>query len=146
MQITIEEPRVGRNEPCPCGSGQKYKKCCWTAHQRGPASSRTEGAPAHYSPPSPPRNFSQILVEYAAPLLEMADSEDALKRAVAMAALCYDLGLIQDERARERAIEDAIERAIPMDQPFAQEEMRMIIDRMLVRHLVMFPALHVRGL
>ena len=21
-------PRVGRNEPCPCGSGQKYKKCC----------------------------------------------------------------------------------------------------------------------
>jgi SEC-C motif domain protein len=22
-----EEPRVGRNEPCPCGSGKKYKKC-----------------------------------------------------------------------------------------------------------------------
>jgi Protein of unknown function (DUF1186)/SEC-C motif len=21
-------PRVGRNEPCPCGSGKKYKKCC----------------------------------------------------------------------------------------------------------------------
>lgn len=21
-------PRVGRNAPCPCGSGQKYKKCC----------------------------------------------------------------------------------------------------------------------
>lgn len=20
--------RVGRNEPCPCGSGSKYKKCC----------------------------------------------------------------------------------------------------------------------
>ena len=23
-----EEPRVGRNDPCPCGSGKKYKKCC----------------------------------------------------------------------------------------------------------------------
>jgi hypothetical protein len=23
-----EEERVGRNEPCPCGSGKKYKKCC----------------------------------------------------------------------------------------------------------------------
>lgn len=23
-----EAPRVGRNEPCPCGSGKKYKKCC----------------------------------------------------------------------------------------------------------------------
>jgi preprotein translocase subunit SecA len=21
-------PAVGRNEPCPCGSGKKYKKCC----------------------------------------------------------------------------------------------------------------------
>ncbi|MBW3595844.1 MAG: SEC-C domain-containing protein, partial [Planctomycetes bacterium] len=21
-------PRVGRNEPCPCGSGKKFKKCC----------------------------------------------------------------------------------------------------------------------
>ncbi|MHB8950106.1 MAG: SEC-C metal-binding domain-containing protein, partial [Rhodoferax sp.] len=20
-------PRVGRNEPCPCGSGKKYKQC-----------------------------------------------------------------------------------------------------------------------
>lgn len=23
-----ETPRIGRNEPCPCGSGKKYKKCC----------------------------------------------------------------------------------------------------------------------
>lgn len=21
-------PRVGRNDPCPCGSGRKFKKCC----------------------------------------------------------------------------------------------------------------------
>ena len=21
-------PAVGRNDPCPCGSGKKYKKCC----------------------------------------------------------------------------------------------------------------------
>ena len=26
-QIKREEPKVGRNEPCPCGSGKKYKKC-----------------------------------------------------------------------------------------------------------------------
>ncbi|WP_006745805.1 SEC-C metal-binding domain-containing protein [Thioalkalivibrio paradoxus] len=23
-----EHPKVGRNDPCPCGSGRKYKKCC----------------------------------------------------------------------------------------------------------------------
>ena len=27
-RIEHEQPRVGRNDPCPCGSGKKYKKCC----------------------------------------------------------------------------------------------------------------------
>ncbi len=27
-QIRLEKPKVGRNDPCPCGSGKKYKKCC----------------------------------------------------------------------------------------------------------------------
>ena len=33
--------KVGRNEPCPCGSGQKYKKCCyargfnWVRNEKG---------------------------------------------------------------------------------------------------------------
>jgi uncharacterized protein len=22
-------PKIGRNDPCPCGSGKKFKKCCW---------------------------------------------------------------------------------------------------------------------
>jgi SEC-C motif-containing protein len=26
--IVRETPKVGRNEPCPCGSGKKYKHCC----------------------------------------------------------------------------------------------------------------------
>ncbi|MEM9820894.1 MAG: SEC-C metal-binding domain-containing protein [Bacteroidota bacterium] len=21
-------PKIGRNDPCPCGTGKKYKKCC----------------------------------------------------------------------------------------------------------------------
>jgi transposase-like protein len=27
-----EHPKVGRNETCPCGSGQKYKRCCIDKH------------------------------------------------------------------------------------------------------------------
>jgi preprotein translocase subunit SecA len=26
--VVKDGPRVGRNDPCPCGSGKKYKKCC----------------------------------------------------------------------------------------------------------------------
>ncbi len=28
QQPHLREQRVGRNDPCPCGSGRKYKKCC----------------------------------------------------------------------------------------------------------------------
>lgn len=27
-QVVREGEKIGRNDPCPCGSGQKYKKCC----------------------------------------------------------------------------------------------------------------------
>ena len=26
--VVNQEPKVGRNDPCPCGSGKKYKNCC----------------------------------------------------------------------------------------------------------------------
>ncbi|MCP4572121.1 MAG: preprotein translocase subunit SecA [bacterium] len=29
--VQRETPKVGRNDPCPCGSGRKYKKCCGAA-------------------------------------------------------------------------------------------------------------------
>ena len=32
-QMARRPPRVGRNEPCPCGSGKKFKRCCYA----GPA-------------------------------------------------------------------------------------------------------------
>ena len=28
MPIVEHSPKIGRNAPCPCGSGRKYKKCC----------------------------------------------------------------------------------------------------------------------
>ena len=30
-QFRRDQPKVGRNEPCPCGSGKKFKKCCGKA-------------------------------------------------------------------------------------------------------------------
>ena len=28
LVVASSGPKVGRNDPCPCGSGKKYKKCC----------------------------------------------------------------------------------------------------------------------
>lgn len=29
----VKAPKIGRNDPCPCGSGKKYKKCCMNKDQ-----------------------------------------------------------------------------------------------------------------
>lgn len=26
--VKYNTPKVGRNDPCPCGNGRKFKKCC----------------------------------------------------------------------------------------------------------------------
>ena len=31
VQKPITVVKIGRNDPCPCGSGKKYKKCCGAA-------------------------------------------------------------------------------------------------------------------
>lgn len=30
----ISERKHGRNDPCPCGSGKKYKKCCLEKNEK----------------------------------------------------------------------------------------------------------------
>ena len=35
-----EQPKPGRNDPCPCGSGMKYKKCCLPADEAREALAR----------------------------------------------------------------------------------------------------------
>ena len=34
VEAQARTPRVGRNDPCPCGSGKKYKKCCGRKPQK----------------------------------------------------------------------------------------------------------------
>ncbi len=31
-QTETKPVKIGRNDPCPCGSGRKYKQCCGSAH------------------------------------------------------------------------------------------------------------------
>ena len=43
--------KIGRNEPCPCGSGRKYKRCCQTSVSQRPAPTAFETAnDAHHEP------------------------------------------------------------------------------------------------
>jgi hypothetical protein len=54
--------KIGRNQPCPCGSGKKYKNCCLATDETSAAAAReeqrhnappprTRGGPARWTPP-----------------------------------------------------------------------------------------------
>jgi hypothetical protein len=52
--------RPGRNEPCPCGSGRKYKHCCLQKHEALAAAARAKAAEEEAATPeasssAPPR-------------------------------------------------------------------------------------------
>jgi uncharacterized protein len=32
--IVLIDKKVGRNDPCPCGSTKKFKKCCWNSTKK----------------------------------------------------------------------------------------------------------------
>jgi len=61
--------RLGRNDPCHCGSGRKYKQCCLDKDAAAVRAARAKSAeaagapaadaPASASPPTPPRHATQ---------------------------------------------------------------------------------------
>jgi len=50
--------KIGRNDPCPCGSGRKYKHCCLIKEQEAERARRAaeceQVPPTVFKPPSPP--------------------------------------------------------------------------------------------
>jgi tetratricopeptide (TPR) repeat protein len=53
MKLVVNnESKIGRNDPCPCGSGVKYKKCCWEreVNQEMTAALETQDRPDKLDP------------------------------------------------------------------------------------------------
>jgi len=47
------EARPGRNEPCHCGSGRKYKQCCLEKDEKAASAKRAKAAAAAVDTPEP---------------------------------------------------------------------------------------------
>jgi len=96
--------RTGRNDPCPCGSGKKYKRCCLpederrSAMQRAPALAKE---PSDSLPPATldPRRIAELLREYAATAPK--EKRDELER------LLNQVGPLLDCVERQSEIEAA---------------------------------------
>ena len=61
--------KIGRNEPCPCGSGKKYKQCCLAKDEAA--------APTTSQPPSWRRDYDNLVDLIASRLLQENELDDA---------------------------------------------------------------------
>ena len=112
--------KVGRNDPCPCRSGKKYKKCCL-----GKAASPADGAPARFS-------------VFARELVAGADgSPGSREAALALARFLWDLALEPDDGEREARLQETLDGLPPDLRDRFEENARAILER----HREMFPEL-----
>jgi tetratricopeptide (TPR) repeat protein len=82
--------KIGRNDPCPCGSGHKYKRCCLPRDEAAAAAERA-AAPA---------------LDSVAPFAWVSD-DDGLDEASNIVIDLIDAGHLDDA---ERAAQDLLER------------------------------------
>jgi hypothetical protein len=83
--------KIGRNDPCPCGSGQKYKRCCLPRDEAAAAAERAAA-------PAPDRE--------TAPAGWVSD-DDGLDEASNIVIDLIDAGQLDDA---ERAAQDLLQR------------------------------------
>jgi tetratricopeptide (TPR) repeat protein len=87
--------KTGRNDPCPCGSGNKYKKCCLTKDE---AIERQRLAAAVQPPASPP-HLSSVAEEIARTLAVYDDSDELTDASNAVVDLVHAGKLDEAEQA-----------------------------------------------
>ena len=152
----VQRRKVGRNDPCPCGSGKKYKKCCLAADEAArPRVAEANGqrfqvsgnvsdgqldmARQFFREKDAGRGPAQQMAEYAQPIIDANDGSLAsMQSALNMGMLFWNLAIIRDDAKREEALADMVRRLDEADRPEFQETARMMIER----HRTMFPKMH----
>jgi hypothetical protein len=148
--------KVGRNEPCPCGSGKKYKKCCLPADEaarprvveangdrllvsRGVSDEQVEMAAEHFREKDAGRGPAQQMADYAKPILDATDgSFESVQSALNIAMLFWNMAVTRDAAKREEMPADMVQRMGRAERPEFEETARMMIER----HRTMFPEMH----
>ena len=156
--------RVGRNDPCPCGSGRKYKRCHVAedeAKARSAAPTRLvehagevfgvsgdvdpgvlDLAADHFRAKREGWGPAQQMVDFIQPVLDATDgSLDATNRAMQLGTLWWNLALLPEVK-RAGALEEFLA-LLPADEA-VRDDLRKTTKQMIVRHEAMFPELHRR--
>ena len=94
--------KPGRNDPCPCGSGKKYKRCCLAKDEEAERAIAPVPTPRHKSP-----THAEIAESLAAAYYGVDDPEDELTSASNAAVDLVHAGKLDEA---EQAARDLLER------------------------------------
>jgi hypothetical protein len=144
----VRGQKIGRNDPCPCRSGKKYKKCCLGRAAAGPRIVASPGvsreqlalADDHFREKDAGRGPAQQFLDFAQPLLDSTDGSKAeTQRALTLAQFLWNVAVTRDSEKREAMLEDLLRDITPDTE---RERFAGTARDMLQRHRVMFPELH----
>src|SRR5262249_23612760 len=98
VQSLATMDKTGRNDPCPCGSGKKYKKCCLSKHQAAQRQQVTQQQQAERGQRATAHlRLSEIRAELAAGLASVVPAEDDPLTAASTAVVALvDAGELDD--------------------------------------------------
>jgi hypothetical protein len=137
QRVTSSTPvarrKIGRNEPCPCGSGKKYKRCCIDAKDRSPAGPSVITRDGDRGP-------AQQMVDYAQPLLDSTDgSLEETQRVLDLAMIFWNAALM-DADARDATLGELADKY----EGDLRDEFWNMARMMIERHRAMFPEMRRR--
>jgi hypothetical protein len=140
--------KIGRNEPCPCRSGKKYKKCCLGRAAAAPSIVASPGvspeqlalAEDYFRQKDAGRGPAQQFVDFAQPLLDKAGgSKSETQKALTLAQLLWNVAVTRDAEEREAMLGELLRDRGPGAE---REAFARIARDMLQRHRELFPELH----
>lgn len=127
--------RIGRNQPCPCGSGKKYKKCCYGKNNisknlfsNSPGKEFLEEAILIENPQK--EKISEILLEFAEPLTAACEGDKAFYNALQLSVIAWNSSFFS-LKERNELIDEGINKHIDNneDREITKEIISMMLDR-----------------
>jgi hypothetical protein len=139
--------KIGRNDPCPCASGLKYKKCCFESKDselgrfqeiQGQIKQRIKnngGKEAVFlEPNSHPVKMSEVIIEFADEILRHSHTTAEKRNAITFACVAWNLAQVKahDEEEYIKRLSSFLETmGTTADQSEKSEYARNLIESLI---------------
>ncbi len=130
-----EMARIGRNQPCSCGSGKKYKKCCYEKNNLSQillAKGFGKNLPKDIviTTNTQQEKMSEVFLEFAEPLIDECENEKTFYNALQICAVAWNSSFLSPEE-RNKLIDESFNKYINDNNE--REIAKEILSKMLER-------------